>query len=93
MILEHLKETKEDHDIDHEILDAKIDKCNDDIHRIFTALETIAKEKDQKQGQEIQNHISKCTYNFTYSWKFPLTHSIFRPLILIIVNLVIECCC
>jgi hypothetical protein len=45
MIFEHLKEAKEDHDNKHAILDAKMDKCNNGIHRIFTALETIAKEK------------------------------------------------
>jgi hypothetical protein len=31
MILDCLKESKEDHDINHHILGAKMDKCNEDI--------------------------------------------------------------
>ena len=64
MILDCLKESKEDHDINHHILGAKMDKCNDGIQSVSTFLETLAEVKEQMQGQDeilkdIRNQMQK----------------------------------
>jgi hypothetical protein len=57
MIPERLKEAKEDHDI----LDAKMDKCNDGIQGIFTALAiSNTREKEQsKMLKDIHEYLCK----------------------------------
>ena len=52
MILDYLKETKEDHDSNHHILDAKMDKCIDGMQGISTALETINEVKEHTKVQD-----------------------------------------
>ena len=72
MIFDCLKESKEDHDINHHILEAKMDKCYDGIQSISISVETIAEVKEQIQGynkilKDIQNQMQK-------NWKAKTTN-------------------
>ena len=59
MILERLEEAKENRDINHEILYTKMNKCNDGIQSISTAL--VSSNTEEKEQNKMLRNIQKNT--------------------------------